>query len=428
MELLAYHNSREKYYRLPQGALCCRQEAVLRIRLWGADAQLASVKLRLWIDAHEELIESRRFNDGFDTVHEFRIHAPDEPQLIWYYFMIAVGGERLFYGARSGVGKLTHTLPEDYQITVYDEGFETPEWFQKSIVYQIFPDRFNRGGRDANKMTALDRLTFHEALGRSIVRHEDWNEPALYKPLDGEMHYSPCDYFGGDLRGIREKLPYLARLGVTCIYLNPIFEAASNHRYNTSDYMRVDPVLGDEEELKKLCSEAKKHGMRLMLDGVFSHTGDDSVYFNKYGHYDSVGAYSSKASPYYKWYHFDSFPSKYRCWWGFKSLPEVDEDEPSYCDFVCKVLEKWAQCGVTSWRLDVADELPESFIALLREKLKALDKDGVLLGEVWEDASTKLWEKGLRRYVYGFELDSVMNYPIRDALVDFFTGRIDAFE
>ena len=246
--------------------------------------------------------------------------------------------------------------------------------------------------------------------------------------MKGAKHYSPCDYFGGDLRGIREKLPYLARLGVSCIYLNPIFEAASNHRYNTSDYMSIDPVLGDEKEFKKLCTDAKKLGIRIMLDGVFSHTGDDSVYFNKYGNYDSIGAYSGKNSPYYEWYHFDKFPNKYRCWWGFKTLPEVVEEDPSYCEFVCKVLEKWSKCGASSWRLDVADELPESFIEMLRNKLKSLDKDGVLLGEVWEDASNKLWEKGLRRYVYGYELDSVMNYPFRDALVDFFMGRTDAYE
>lgn len=429
MELFAYHNSREKYYRLPQGALCCGEKAVLRIKLWGADAHSANVLARLWIDSGELLIESRRYNDGFDTVHEFCFEAPGEPQLIWYYFIIDICGERMFYAARTGVGRLSETLPEDYQITVYDPGFETPEWFQRSVVYQIFPDRFFRGKKDQNGKTALDRLSYHEELGRKVVRHSDWSEPALYKPAPGERHYEPCDYFGGDLRGIREKLPYLNKLGVSCIYLNPIFEAASNHRYNTSDYMRIDPVLGDEKEFKRLCSEAKKHGIRLMLDGVFSHTGDDSVYFNKYGHYDSVGAYSGKTSPYYNWYHFERFPNKYRCWWGFKTLPEVIEDDPSYRDFIGAVLEKWAKCGASSWRLDVADELPESFIEMLRSKLKRIDADGVLLGEVWEDASNKLWEKGLlRRYVYGHELDSVMNYPFRDALIDFFMGRIDAGE
>ena len=428
MELFAYHNSREKYCRLPQGALCCREKAVLRIKLWGADAHNASVKARLWVDNREALIESRRFNDGFDTVHEFEIEAPEQPQLIWYYFIIDACGERLFYGARTGVGKLTDTPPEDYQITVYDGAFETPAWFRRGTVYQIFPDRFHRGGKDGKGKTALDRLEYHEKLGRKVVRHENWYEPALYKPLKGEKHYSPCDYFGGDLRGIREKLPYLARLGVSCIYLNPIFDAASNHRYNTSDYMNVDPVLGDDKELKKLCAEAKKLGMRIMLDGVFSHTGDDSVYFNRYGHYDSVGAYSGKKSPYYDWYHFDKFPNKYRCWWGFKTLPEVVEETPSYGEFISKVLEKWAKCGATSWRLDVADELPDSFIEMLRTKLKRLDKDGLLLGEIWEDASNKLWERGLRHYVYGRELDSVMNYPFRDAIVNFFRGNLDAYE
>ena len=428
MELFAYHNSREKRYRFPQGALRCCEEALLTLRLWGWDAANASCMLRLWADGRESLLQAeKRFENG-DVVFDFRIAAPEAPQLIWYHFIVDVCGERLYYGAASGVGVLTHSVVSDYQITVCERDIKTPDWFKRGIVYQIFPDRFNRGERDAEGRTALDRLEYHERLGRRVRRHESWSEPPEHLPAKGEKDYSPMDFFGGDLRGVREKLDYLSSLGVSCIYLNPIFEAASNHRYNTSDYMRIDPVLGDENELRLLVREAKKRGIALMLDGVFSHTGDDSVYFNKYGNYDSLGAYSGPASPYYKWYSFDEFPSSYRCWWGFSTLPEVREEEESYCEFIEKVLEKWAGFGISSWRLDVADELPDSFIERLRTALKRLDPQGVLLGEVWEDASNKTWEKGLRRYVYGHELDSVMNYPFRDALIGFFLGRNGAPE
>ena len=426
MELFVYHNSREKNYRLPQGALKCREQAVLKLRLWGYDHASANCSLRLWTDEGELLVCGDHKRDWDGTTVEFSITAPENPQLIWYYFIIDVCSTRLYYGAKSGVGRLTDSLPDDYQITVYEDGFKTPEWFRRCTVYQIFPDRFRRGKADASGKTALDRLAYHENLGRKVSKHEDWSEPVNYKPRRGEKFYSPTDYFGGDLCGIREKLPYLASLGVGVIYLNPIFEAPSNHRYNTADYLRVDPVLGDEDELKRLVDEARALGIRIMLDGVFSHTGDDSVYFNRFSRYPDPGAYSSKHSPYYEWYSFERYPNEYRCWWGFKSLPEVREMTPSYMQFVCSVLEKWAKLGLTSWRLDVADELPDAFIEHLRTVLKRIDGDGVLLGEVWEDASNKLWEQGLRKYVYGRELDSVMNYPFRDAVIDFFTEKTDA--
>ncbi len=427
MELFAWHNSRESICRSPFGPLKCGEAAVIRLRLRGADAERASTKLRLWADGRETLREGAKERIGNELYHAYHITAPESPQLLWYYFIIEVNGERRFYGGRTGEGKPAGMQPPDFQITVYDGAYETPDWFKKSIVYQIFPDRFCRGAADENGQTGLDRLEYHEKLGRKVVRHEKWDEPVKYLPAEGEKFYQPNDFFGGDLAGVREKLPYLASLGVSCIYLNPIFEAASNHRYNTADYLKVDPALGGEATLKELVHEAKKYGIRLIADGVFSHTGDDSVYFNKYGRYPSVGAYAGEASPYYEWYDFKTFPDKYRCWWGFETLPEVNEGTPSYIAFIHKVLEKWAAFGVTNWRLDVADELPDSFIAELRKKVKALDPDGVLLGEVWDDASNKVWEKGLRKYVYGHELDSVMNYPFRDAVLAFFTSKLDAY-
>ena len=238
-----------------------------------------------------------------------------------------------------------------------------------------------------------------------------------YLPVNGQRYYVPEDFFGGNLYGVKEKLPYLKSLGVGCIYLNPIFLSSTNHRYNTADYMTVDPMLGGDRALAELAAAAKEYGIRLMLDGVFSHTGSESVYFKE--------AQSNPHSPCRDWYDFTEYPDKYRCWWGFETLPEVKELTPSYMEFIGGVMEKYAKMGITSWRLDVADELPDGFIEFLRKRLKSIDPDGVLLGEVWEEATNKHSMGGRRKYVDGHELDSVMDYPFRRLLMDFFLGRID---
>ena len=230
------------------------------------------------------------------------------------------------------------------------------------------------------------------------------------------------DFFQGDLKGIQMKLPYLQELGVTCIYLNPIFEAYSNHRYDTGDYEKIDPILGTEADFKELCAEAKKLGIRIINDGVFSHTGSDSKYFNREGRYQSNGAYNSTSSPYYTWYKFIQWPNIYNSWWGFNTLPEVEELSNSFNEYINGengIVRKWIKNGNSGWRLDVADELPDEFIEHIREAIKAEDPEALLLGEVWEDASNKESYGSRRRFLYGKELDSVMNYPFRDAILGF---------
>ncbi len=379
----------------------------------------ASVKarLRLWMDERETMVDGERTREGYS----FRLHVPNESGIFWYYFLLESDGEIKSYGGLSGEGMLySHKEPPSWQVTVYED-FETPEWFKKGICYQIFPDRFARG-----KESGGEGAKYHRDMGRRVILHENWDEDVCFRPLEGEKFYDPCDFFGGDLDGIREKLPYLKELGVNCIYLNPIFESPSNHRYNTSDYEKVDPILGGDEALMRLADEAKKQGIRLMLDGVFSHTGDDSVYFNKYGRYEELGAYQSLESPYASWYDFVSFPENYHSWWGFKTLPELKENDPKYREFIAKLLARYAAMGISSWRLDVADELPDEFIAFIRKKLKEHDGEAMLLGEVWEDASNKESYGRRRAYVYGNELDGAMGYPFRDALVDFLLYRMDA--
>ena len=236
------------------------------------------------------------------------------------------------------------------------------------------------------------------------------------------------DFYGGNLRGVIEKIPYLSELGITIIYFNPIFESVSCHKYDVGDYEKIDRMLGSEEDFKELCIKAKKNGIRVILDGVFSHTGENSKYFNKFGNYDSVGAYQSKESKYYNWYRFFDFPDGYECWWGFKNQPNVDELNPGYLNYIVtgedSIVARWLKMGASGWRLDVADELPDDFIELLKKRMKEVNKDSVLIGEVWEDASNKVSYSEQRRYLYGKELDSVTNYPLRDNIIRFTKGEI----
>ena len=235
------------------------------------------------------------------------------------------------------------------------------------------------------------------------------------------------DYFGGDLKGIQLKLPYLHEMGVDFLYLNPIFEAHSNHRYNTADYLNVDPLLGTNEDFEALCMEAAKYGIGIVLDGVFSHTGSDSRYFNREGRYGEGGAYRDANSPYRGWYDFDpKYKGGYRSWWGFETLPEVNEETPSYVDFVTGeggVIDTWLRRGAAGFRLDVADELPDSFIEKVRAAVKRVGPEKFLLGEVWEDATTKFGFDKRRTYLLGKGLDSVMNYPFKNAVLDFVKGK-----
>mgnify|MGYP000622733804 CR=1 FL=1 len=309
---------------------------------------------------------------------------------------------------------LSWTEGQEWQLTVYEPDFKTPDWLKNGTMYQIFPDRFCEG-KPNKEMPFADR----------IYRADKTGEPYFW-PTEQSEGYLNMDYYGGDFAGIQQKLPYLRDLGVTCIYLNPIFEAHANHRYNTADYLKADPLLGTNEEFSALCLAAAREGIRIILDGVFSHTGSDSRYFNREGRYGPGGAYRDRSSPYRSWYDFDSgYPCGYRSWWGFETLPEVQEDSPSYVEFICGkggVIDTWLNLGASGFRLDVADELPDEFIRLLRNRIKAINPDALLLGEVWEDASAKVAYGRRRTYFTAGELDSVMNYPFRTAIIDYVRG------
>ena len=324
-----------------------------------------------------------------------------------YFYSFRVDGKGYVSCGYLENGYFSERDGNKFLLTVSSSEYCTPDWFKGGVMYQIFPDRFCRVG------------TMPDIKGR--IARTDWGGLPSYKPnAYGKVLNN--DFFGGNFKGIQSKLPYLHDLGITTIYFNPIFEAASNHRYDTSDYMHLDPVLGDENDFSELIATAKSYGIRIILDGVFNHTGDDSVYFNKYGHYDSVGAYQSENSPYASWYSFERFPNKYASWWGIDILPEVNENSEDYQRFIFEkggVLKKWLGFGIGGYRLDVADELPDFFLKKLRKSVKETDPNAIIIGEVWEDASNKVAYSTRREYLHGYELDSVMNYPLKDALIGY---------
>lgn len=324
-------------------------------------------------------------------------------------------GELAFFGRGSdGIAIRGDWLPE-WQLTVTKYDYKTPDWAKQGIIYQIFADRFCKG--EERVFTKRGRV------------HSDWYEtPDVQR--EGE-DYRADDFFGGNIEGIISKLDYLESLGVSCIYLSPVFQSSSNHRYDTGDYLKIDDYFGDEEQFARLIELAKKKGMRVMLDGVFNHTGADSGYFNKFGNYPTVGAYQSKQSPYADWYYFNEFPDDYHCWWGSTVVPTVNKSAKGFQELVLGkngVIEKWTSAGVSGWRLDVVDELPVDFTYALCEKIKQQSEDTLIVGEVWEDASTKVSYGEWRPYFMGGQLDSVMNYPFKKAIVDFaVNGDRDAF-
>lgn len=338
--------------------------------------------------------------------------APAEPELVWYSFRFRFAdGSEARYGADGFVQEGAPLAP--FQLTVYDGSAETPAWFGEGVTYQIFPDRFCR----------LEPPDPAGMIGRRWV-HENWNELMAYEPEDGII--TNRDFFGGSLRGILSRLDYLESLSVSTLYLNPIFEAASNHRYDTCDYKKIDPMLGTEQDFKLLCREAAKRGIRILLDGVFNHTGSASRYFNADGYYDTLGAAQSQDSPWYEWYDFSHWPDRYSSWWGVDTLPQVRESAPSYVNYIIEdpdsVVRRWLRAGASGWRLDVADELPDSFIAKLRAAAVEEKADAVVIGEVWEDGSNKIAYGERRKYLLGHETHGLMNYPFRVAAIAWLQG------
>ncbi|MBO5092436.1 MAG: glycoside hydrolase family 13 protein [Clostridia bacterium] len=357
--------------------------------------------------------------EGENDIYTCKIDMSKVGIGLYYYKYEVVSDIVFFLGEGKKMNQLAQIENNDglIQLTVFNEKSSSAKWMQGGIMYHIFVDRFNKSGKCKPK--------------KSAIMNNDWyNGIPQFADVPGGYVENNM-FFGGDLYGIIEKLDYIESLGVTCLYLSPIFDAYSNHKYDTGDYMSVDSMFGSEKALEELIKEAKKRDMHIIFDGVFNHTGSDSIYFNKEGNYNSLGAYQSKESPYYEWYNFRNYPDDYECWWDVKILPRVNSNNQSYKNYILGdggVIEKWMKKGIDGFRLDVADELSDDFLKTLNNKLKSINPEGVVYGEVWEDASNKIAYDKRKKYFLGGELDSVMNYPFREAIIEYLKyGNYDKF-
>ena len=332
----------------------------------------------------------------------------DTPALSFFYIRIDTLRGDLFvkkYGCEFITGD--PVARDVFQLSFSKFEYPVPKKALGGVIYHIFVDRFRRGGDTP-------------VSDGAVLVSGEWENIPEYPEYPGAPLKNNT-FYGGTIYGIVEKLDYIRSLGTTVLYLSPIFSSVSNHKYDTADYMTVDEMFGGDDALKLLIKEAEERGISVILDGVFNHTGDDSVYFNKRSRFDSLGAYNSKASPYYSWYDFKEYPDKYTCWWDIPILPRINPDIPECGDFIAGeggVVERYARMGVYGFRLDVADELSDDFISKIKARISERG-ESLLLGEVWEDASCKVAYGTRKKYYLGKELDGVMNYPVRVGLIDY---------
>ena len=359
----------------------------------------------------------------FDEIYDVYAYSLDtgalcgensESGLFYYEFLFLRGFNTLFTDT---VNNKDFTVSQKegtrFRLLVYSSQYKMPRGFGRGVMYQIFTDRFFKGDGERAKDLPIRSGAFinpdwDKGIPQFVNNHGE--------PLENNM------FFGGNLWGVAEKLDYLKELGVSVIYLCPIFDAYSNHKYDTADYSHVDEMFGGDEALDNLINKAKEKEIGIILDGVFNHTGADSLYFNKYKRYGDGGAYNDANSPYRDWYKFRSYPYDYESWWGIEILPKLNHQNENCRRFFTGedgIIQKYVRRGIMGWRLDVADELSDEFLDELRASAKQVNEDAVIIGEVWENAADKVAYGQRRRYFQGRQLDSVMNYPLKNAIVVF---------
>jgi len=425
------HNSWETAYRSPFGAVPAGTHVTLRLRTTTKGASSVTLYLH----------RSDQFGKPVGTSHQAMTRAGGKRYDLWtatvtptaigvytYTFQVKQGKSIAWYGPTAGrdggVGQASKGKKEPdfaYRITAYDPGFKAPSWVSSAVIYQIFPDRFYNGD------TSND-IPFHSSIpvrdtgngcpmgsydtgGYCAYTHSSWNQ-LPEQPPHGE------DFFGGDLQGIDDKLAYVKSLGINTLYINPIFLAPSNHKYDTSDYYTIDPHFGTLDTFHELMADAHADGIRIILDGVFNHTGEDSIYFNKYGHFPDVGAYQSRQSPYYSWYTFLNWPNSYASFPGAASLPQLNESD-AVKGFIFSqqdsVAQHWLAQGADGWRLDAAQEKSHTWWQQFRAAVKLTHPDDILIAEDTAGPTDPT------PFILGNEVDGIMNYNFRDAILSFFT-------
>ena len=410
------YNSKLPAYKRPFGTLTPGQTCALRLDVPSSEGATHITVKFTWENGcpawESELHFARR--EGAYDIFQGSI-ACQAPGLYYYYFYVHKrgGGFRLFkYGDDTNM-----EAGDCWQLSCIPADFVTPDWAKGAVIYQVFPDRFCKAG----ECDLTGKL-------RPYTLHKSWDEEVSWQPApDGQVLNN--DFYGGNFRGIAQKMDYIASLGATILYLNPISKSFSSHRYDTGDYLTPDPMLGTVEDFTAMCDAAHARGIKVILDGVYSHTGSNSLYFNREGAFGAGGAYRDASSPYKSWYTFYNYPGYYKSWWNFDTLPTVNKLDGAFMDYIIEnensVVTTWLRRGADGFRLDVADELPDEFLSRLKRRIRQVKPDALLMGEVWEDASNKIAYDRRRRYFVDGQLDSVMNYPFRTAILNFMRDRDD---
>ena len=404
------YDSKKTIYKNPFGTLTPGQACTLHLHIPSSVGAVGAACRFTWengTEAFDVPMTMEQKKGAYDIyTATFSI---SQTGLYFYYFTVRKTDSafRLFKQ-----GDQTNMEAGDkWQLSCVPADFTTPDWAKGAVIYQVFPDRFYKAG-------ACD-LT---GKLQPYTVHKDWNEEVTWQPTPEGVVLNN-DFYGGNFKGIAEKMDYIAALGVSILYLNPISKSFSSHRYDTGDYKTPDPMLGTKADFTAMCEAAHARGIKVILDGVYSHTGSNSLYFNKDRTFPGDGAYNSPDSPYYSWFTFHSYPDSYNCWWNFDTLPTVKKMDPAFVKYIIadedSVVAHWLRLGADGYRLDVVDELPNEFVKLLKERIREVKPDALLIGEVWEDASNKEAYGVRRRYFVDGVLDSCMNYPFRTAILNF---------
>jgi glycosidase len=439
------HDTFDLFHRSPAASVTENTQVTLRFRSGHFDLDGVNLRAYLFdtgsghttgpVDTPMTFDQNITENGTEYDVWKVTLAMPAAPTIYYYKFKPFKGATTGFYSDdylddndnlnKDGTGTASDGEPfNSFQITVYDPNFQTPAWLQNANVYQVMPDRF-RNGDPTNDYCVAGSITgcpVFYGVPNSAVAYTTWNS-AVCDPRNSS---SACfnkfnQFYGGDLLGIQNELDYLQTLGVDALYLTPIFQARSYHRYDTDNYLHIDPALGGDSAFTALQQEMDRRGMRLILDGVFNHASSDSLYFDRYHRYPTDGACESLTSTWRAWFHFNDnnvpcASADYPGWFGFDSLPQFDHSVQAVKDFFYSgpgnVMQNWYSLGASGWRFDVAPDpnFPHAWWKDTRTFAKGYKSDGPLIGEIWPNAS---------QWLAGDQLDSTMNYRFRKNIIGF---------
>lgn len=444
-----YHNTFDPYYRSQEGSAPAGTTVTLRLRT--AHLGATGVNLRVYLfdtgsgnttgptDFPMAFLENQTVNGNVYDEYTIAYTTPGTPAIVYYKFVIFNDSGTAYYSDdyiddydnlnKDGAGTAAASEPFDaFQITAYAPTFQTPAWMANANVYQIFPDRF-RNGNPGNDYCVTGSSagcpSFYGAPPSSNIAVTVWNTQLCDPNNQSLSCYNNFGsiFYGGDLLGIQNELDYIQGLGFDTIYLTPIFEASSNHRYDTDDFLNVDPALGGNSALTSLLTAMNQRGMRAIFDAVWNHASSDSTYFNEYNRFSTSGACQSLSSPYRTWFHFNPgdthvpcTPADYPGWDGVNTLPTFDHTQTAVQNFFYSssgsVMQSWYSAGASGWRFDVAPDpnFPHAWWVATRQYGKSYNPNGPLIGEIWNNAS---------QWLAGDQMDSVMNYRFRRNVAGF---------